>query len=149
MENTAAQFPSDTKAVAMPPRRVSTSLQEDLLSSFESGMGYQIAEIQSELLTTWFLVLNAEVAFQLPEFMPTHQLDFWIHFQDIFNQGDIRWLYDSIEPAFPTPELEIAADLDELQGTVSRVLTHGSYVSTYPSRRIFPALQCLPSGTAE
>ena len=114
----------------MPPRRASTGLQEDLLSNCESGMGYQIAEIQSDLVTTWFLVLNAEVAFPLPEFIPINRLGFWIPFREKLSNSDIRWLYDSIEPASATSEPETAANLDELRGTVSRVLTHGSYAST-------------------
>ena len=120
----------------MPPRRISLDLQEELLTREESGMGYQIAEIRSDLVTASFLILNAEVAFQLPEFF-SGRIPFWTDFREYMGQDDMRWLHGTVGPESAAPESTTTEELSELRGALLHVLTHGSYRSVTDSGETF------------
>ena len=124
--------------------RTTEELKNDLLGRDESGMGYQIASIGG----SWYLVLNAQVALSIQLELKGERLDpsqLSIPLSEWLKEDDIKWLNDWAKLATPQKgEEELAKarqaalkGLGKLEGPVTCVQTHGSYISTTRPGEIF------------
>ena len=115
------------------PRRVSENLRESLLDDAETGMGYQIATITGSR----YLILNAELAFELLPHAGSHTEDSSRCLQDRLGTEDMSWLKDRVQAylAEGTPLTQGLRSLDSGERPV--VETHGSYPSSSLPREIF------------
>ena len=119
-------------------------LRNDLLGRDESGMGYQIASIGG----SWYLVLNAQVALSIQLELKGERLDpgqLSKPLSEWLKEDDIKWLNEWTKLVAPqNGEEELAKaqqaaleGLGELEGPVTCVQTHGSYISTTRPGEIF------------
>ena len=126
------------------PRKVVGKLREGLLGWKETGMGYQVAEINR----AWYLVFNAQVALPAQLQLEGERADpgqLSRPLSEWLNEDDVKWLNDTAELAASQNGEEEPATaqqarieaLGKLTGSVSRIRTHGSYASTSRPSEIF------------
>ena len=116
------------------PWRVSKKLRASLLEEVETGMGYQVATINGGR----YVILNAELAFELPQYDRNNAEDSSPRPADRLRADDLDWLKDQLPEYLAKKGKPLTQGLRRLDCAEHlEVETHGSYPSNSSPGELF------------